>query len=234
MKVLFVILSAISITISLALRTSTEHLWLVFKGIASAFFVAAGLTSFLQAKEKCKRFLVYGGLILLGLIFSFFADIFIDISFMPGLVLFCMTQTIYFVAFFCFGKPTRNIYLLTAAIFIPLLIMELTLPIIDFGDLLIPVIFYLLLITLMTGKSYSGFALPNPCAKTMAIGATLFLISDVVLQFKFFSEIGSEHSLAIDIANSILYYGAQLVIACSLSSDVFCENSCEKMQTATN
>ena len=71
-------------------------LWL--KALTSFGFVATGLANLIYAlKEKaCDRFVIFT---FCGLFFSFLGDIVINLSFIPGALIFALGHVFYFAAF---------------------------------------------------------------------------------------------------------------------------------------
>ena len=226
MKIIFVVLSAVfAVVYPIVSHCVGEEIGVVIKALASMGFVAAALAAYLPIKDKSPRFKKYGTLIIVGLFVSLMADVLLDVVFLAGFAVFFAAQIIYLIAFFSFGKPTKRTITLLLALYIPLMVFELLahfqFKILDFEEMLIPILLYLLAIVMMTVKSFDGWKLGSTCAKAAAIGGLLFLLSDFELQFGVFTALEGFPRFLISLGNAVLYYAAQLVIACSLSEDIF-------------
>ena len=141
----------------------------------------------------------YGKLILLGLIFSFFGDVFLMIRageksalfFLLGLGSFLITQFCYFFAFYKYPKVRgfvkKNLWILL--LFLAFLLGNSAFLLPDLPDnFKIPVIVYSTVITLMVVSCLNLYQeIPNDSFKYLIAGVLLFLCSDTLIglsQFK--------------------------------------------------
>ena len=187
----------------------------VFKGLASACFVAAGLL--LSPGTDTARS------ILAGLITGCMADIVIELKklcknkpqvpFLIGCFLFLAGHVMYIAAVFPMSSH-KLICIAAAVILAPLLVawifrrttLTLTLKIVG--------AVYLGIIVLLNCASISNlFEVPSAFTRVFAAGALLFLASDVLLVINTF---GDKYSQKIKNIYISLYYAGQILIALSL------------------
>lgn len=176
---------------------------------------ALALFSYLQ-KTK------YSNMITIGLIFSSFGDIFLEILdhynidlFIPGLVSFLLAHIAYIIGF---KLPIES----SSLTFLPLLalyyvgIMSLLVPRIE-SDLRIPVLIYGLAICTMGFMSINRFMniTLNDSGFYSLLGSISFIISDTILAVnKFYTPIGDAKNYIM-----ITYYIGQMLIAYSTKAD---------------
>lgn len=120
-------------------------------------------------------------LILLGLIFSWAGDMVLQITFVPGLILFLLAHAMYLAAFFMTpGKST--IFTLRIWLLIPVLLYGAGLCWYlygDLGDMRLPVIVYAAVILLMlTGALNRSEKVNRNSYRLVLAGAVLFVLSD--------------------------------------------------------
>jgi len=158
------------------------NLWLVyvFKPLATLLLVAIAFLNWTHSRSPVALWIV------IGLLFSLVGDIFLiwpNQYFLPGLASFLLAHIAYLLAFTRDCKfPARAAiwlaYLLIATLFYAILFP--TLP----GGLLLPVALYAALLSTMAGQAMGRFlVLKNVSARFAAIGALLFLLSDLLLAF---------------------------------------------------
>ncbi|ADL52909.1 lysoplasmalogenase family protein [Clostridium cellulovorans] len=208
--------------------------FVILKALASALFVITGIVSYKTKKENKKYFIW----ILLGLIFSFCGDVFLELNntpkfltldlthikgvlFINGVGSFALAHIMYFIGFSTLRKVTLVDIVITIAIASPMIFLEL------FGDfqfngLQLVVIGYTILISLMVSKAISlyKYYLRNKKAVIMTItGAMMFLVSDIILLFLLFSKgdfIEPDNLKYLEYSNLIIYYVGQGILALSL------------------
>jgi len=82
------------------------------------------------------------------------------------------------------------------------------------GNLLLPSVLYMFVLSLVAAQAWHGYIIAGDSwFLMMAIGLTLFLLSDVVLSFIYFAYRTGPLMQAINLS---LYYAAQIVIATSI------------------
>jgi uncharacterized membrane protein YhhN len=129
-------------------------------------------------------------LMLLGLIFSWAGDMVLQLTFVPGLILFLLAHLMYLAAFFMTpGESTiftRRVWLL-----IPVLLYGAGLCFYlygDLGDMRLPVIVYAAVILLMLAGALNRFEKVNsPSYRLVLAGAVLFVLSDSAIAVNKFS-----------------------------------------------
>ncbi len=157
----------------------------------------------------------YGQLIIAGLIFSLFGDIFLMLKsdkFIQGLVSFLVAHIFYIVAFYSNAQFIINLPVLTGVFLIGAIFLYLILP--HANDLKLPVIVYALILQMMVLSAEMMYQTSSHFTALMAlIGAIWFMFSDSVLAFSRFVK-PFKGSQAILLAS---YYIAQTCIAFSVS-----------------
>lgn len=194
----------------------------IFKTITSILFISAGLISYIKSTGDY----YYFALLIIGLFFSLFGDMFLALKvnhddgslnkyFLYGLVSFSLTHVLYVLAFSHLGS--FNILDLIVALilaFIAISILKSNKNI-DFKDMFLPASMYAFIICLMTFESIKLLLLFNLNMATclLLIGALLFILSDIVLSFILFNSNPKKFLSAI---NLITYYIGQVLIASTL------------------
>ena len=206
------LLVAIAVLLTLAGHL-LSHPWLeyFFKPLASVLILSIALSQWRSDKRP------YSFWIAIGLFFSLVGDIALlwpACYFLPGLAAFLVTHIAYLIAFTRDAKfPARPfiwlLYLAIAAALFILLFPDLP------RGLKIPVALYSLLLATMASQAMGRFlVLKSRSTRNAALGAILFMLSDLLLAFDHF------HS-AIFLAPVLVltpYYLAQWLIACSTAS----------------
>ena len=78
----------------------------IFKALSSACFVFFAVWNFFASKEKSAGFKRYSIKIILALVFSLVADVFIKYNIVTGILGFLLAQICFFLAFTEFKKPS--------------------------------------------------------------------------------------------------------------------------------
>lgn len=192
----------------------------MFKPVSSALMTAVLLMSFLR--EGCFR-AEYTLALLAGMVISFGGDMalmFMNTSkkaFRIGLVLFLLGHIAYIVVFTLFSgfqKPDWISGLVLAAAAV--CIYRYLLP--NLGDMKIPVLLYVVIISLMVNRAlsvFSGTYFNRTQAILITAGALLFYVSDVILALHRF-----RHQWRYGRINLAFYYTGQVLTA--LSASFFC------------
>lgn len=192
----------------------------VIKGVASAFFVALGILSAFKCEDKQLAWTIVAGLTI-GAI----ADVILNlryvyegnkarIAFMVGIVVFLLGHVAYIVACVPYCGDALPIAIVMGIVAAALLLhwifgrIEAQLVMKIFG------VFYLGAICILNAVALVVLiGHVNAHWLVFLSGALLFLVSDVILILNTF---GPKQSFAMRIANLMLYYMGQLMIAASL------------------
>jgi len=164
--------------------------------------------------QQANDYDLYSCLIITGLIFSLFGDIFLMLpndKFIQGLIAFLVAHIFYIVAFSLgFGPYLEIGYLIPAAIY-TITFLWILLP--KAGEMKIPVIVYaLILMTFLWQATGRYYYIGNSSALFTFAGAILFVISDSILAYARFVKRFNLSQLLVHAT----YWGAQLLIALSI------------------
>lgn len=187
----------------------------VFKPISTILIIViAGLSFFEPAYNQ-----TYSIGVLIGLLFSFGGDIALLFQdkrkpFMIGLALFLIAHLIYAVTFSLIGRFTLWDSI-TAAILLAAGLAFFQLIKANLGTMKVPVIAYILIISLMVNRAFSTLAsqtLSSDQAWMISIGAVLFYISDIILAANRFWRPWKYNRISL-----AFYFSGQLLIALAAS-----------------
>jgi uncharacterized membrane protein YhhN len=183
----------------------------IFKPISTLLVLAIALTAFWDPAHNP----TYTIGVVIGLLFSFGGDMALMFqenrkAFTIGLGLFLAAHIAYTVVFFLLGQAT-SWDLLTGAILlvIALVLYRLFAPNLD--SMKIPVIVYIVVISLMVSRAQAAFASPHfgaAQAAMIATGANLFYLSDVILALNRFWKPWKYQRISL-----AFYYAGQFLIA---------------------
>jgi uncharacterized membrane protein YhhN len=192
------------------LRGQRNQVYL-FKPLSTLLVIAAGAISFLEADPNP----IYNTGMLIGLVLSLGGDIALMFdqqrgAFLAGLALFLAAHIAYGVAFtlltpFTPWDAISGLLLLACG----LVFYQLIAP--RLGSMKLPVVAYILIISLMVNRAFSTLASPGfnlAQALMVGAGALLFYLSDMVLAANRFWRPLKYHRL-----NLALYYAGQFLIA---------------------
>ena len=188
---------------------------LTVKTIASMLFVAVGFLNLFYLlrikREKSNSALI----MFFGLCFACLGDIFLEIEFIVGALLFAVGHVFYFVAYCKLQnfKWKDAIYMTT--IFVPSLLIILFVPIFDFGGVTLQILccVYAFVISIMLGKATSNFiSSATKLNLILLLGSVLFFFSDLMLLFNVFSNVSGVF-LVLCLAT---YYPAEFLLAYSI------------------
>jgi uncharacterized membrane protein YhhN len=186
-----------------------------FKPLSTLLVIAAAVIAFWEPNQEP----IFTVGVLIGLVFSFGGDIalmFLDNpkAFRFGVVLFLIAQIAYSVVFILLGQfnpwdiLSGAILLVCGWGFYRLLQPNL-------GSMKIPVIAYMVIISLMVNRAIAAFNSPafsSTQAWMIAVGAALFYISDLILAANRFWRPWKYQRTSL-----ALYYAGQLLIALAAS-----------------
>lgn len=181
----------------------------------SVAFCAVGLIG-----ATLNDFSMYAGFILLGLMASLAGDYFLifiesdEKKYTVGILCFGLTHVLYLIAMVSAGGFFLTDIIVSIVLY-ALLLYFTSQKKLDFGPVKYPVYVYSMLIVLMVVKSmamiyFSPYAMQSRLL--MAIGAILFIASDIFLAIYQYMNGNSMHR----ILNNITYFTGQLLIAASL------------------
>ncbi|HCJ01832.1 MAG TPA: hypothetical protein DHV31_02950 [Clostridiales bacterium] len=226
-------LGAISLTFFLLFRTKEGGIIpAALKTLTSLLFVATAVSGLIYnhiitCTSTSK--LLFGGLVILGLVCGLIGDLTLDLKVTYqtlnirhsdlytffGMIAFAIGHIFFITAvalFFDFSAWTILIAAgVTAAIFaISIFLLKM-----KFGKFLIPAVAYTFLLTLFfAGTIAAGIITGFSVALILlAIGSALFLLSDMVLSMTYFN---ANESRILIVINHVLYYAAQFLIALSI------------------
>lgn len=195
-------------------RDQRRHIY-VLKPLSTLLVIAVALLSFLEPGRN----LTYSVGVLVGLLLSFGGDIALMLkekpkSFMVGLALFLLAHVAYTVVFTLLGKFSAwDVVSAVALLAAGIVLYRLFKP--SLGKMRIPVIAYILVISIMVNRAFSTFASPlftTAQAWMISIGAVLFYVSDVILAAARFWKPWPYHRISL-----AFYYAGQMLIALAAS-----------------
>jgi uncharacterized membrane protein YhhN len=185
----------------------------ILKPLATLTVIAIACLSFLEPMQN----LMYAVGVIIGLLFCFGGDIALMFqeqrkAFTLGLVLFLLGHIVYATVFAWLGQFSALDIFSTLALLI-LGVGFYALIKSNLGSLRVPVIVYIVVISVMVSRALSAFASPvftNAQAWMIAIGAMLFYISDLILAAARFWKPLRYHRISL-----AFYYSGQLLLALS-------------------
>jgi len=205
-KLIFV--TIISAGLYIYTNSLSSRLRYLFKPLTTILVISIAII--LQYKSES----TYGYLIIAGLVFSLFGDIFLMLpkdKFVQGLASFLIAHVFYIIAFSSgFGPYLEIGYLIPPAIYAAVFLWIL-LP--KTGEMKIPVMVYALVLMVFLWQGLGRFYyLGNQASLFIIIGAILFVISDTILAYARFVK---NFNLSPTLIH-VTYWGAQIFIALSI------------------
>ena len=188
---------------------------LLTKTIASLIFVVIGFVNLIYLLKVNKQKSLSAYLLFIGLCFACLGDIFLEIEFIVGAILFAVGHVFYFISYCKLQKFQWKDLIYSAIIFVPSLIIILFVPIFDFGGVVMQVLccVYAFVISIMVGKAISNFVQTKSSLNLIILlGSVLFFFSDFMLLFSVFSNLGRVFSV-LCLAT---YYPAENLLAYSI------------------
>ena len=182
------------------------------KPVCTSLVIATVLLTFKGSNDH-----FYSAGILIGLIFSLCGDVslmFMDRKkpFLIGLILFILAHIVYIIVFSALSSVSYLDIISTAVLLlIGFLIFKIFSP--NLGKMKIPVIFYILIISVMVNRAFSvliSSKVEHIKGIMIFIGAILFYISDVMLASARFWRTWKYHRISL-----AFYYSGQFLIAAS-------------------
>lgn len=194
-------------------------LWL--KGITSFGFVLLGIVNLLfsirtkgkgEGRGLSLRFPIA---MVLGLTFSMLGDIFLNLHFITGALIFALGHIAYFASYCFFEKYRRTDIIPSGLLFAISAAVILLVPAFDFGSPVMQAVClgYALVISLMLGKAVANqIRHRNRITLAIALGSLLFYFSDFMLLLQKFA-----HAPRITGTLCLAtYYPAQILLAVSV------------------
>lgn len=215
------IILAVACALSTAFFIWTEYNWpqkrtLITKGLSSFLFISIAVSAYIVA-DAPKEYAMW---IIAALIMGMIGDLFLVFpnilkSFILGLSAFLIGQIIYGVVFLKFnGFMIYDVLVYVAIVGVSLFAYSKSN--LELGRMKKPVLAYLLIIafmfTMAISSLYKGGFNTNTTILVVA-GATLFLISDIVLAFVRFQKDAKPCLRGINLG---LYYSGQILLALSV------------------
>jgi len=188
---------------------------LITKTIASLLFVVLGFVNLIYLLKIKKQKSTSAYLLFLGLCFACLGDIFLEIQFILGAILFAIGHVFYFVSYCKIIKFKWKDLLFSALIFVPSLFVILFVPIFDFGGITLQILcfVYALVISIMVGKATANFIKEKSILNLIIlVGSVLFFFSDFMLLFSVFANISS----VFRVLCLATYYPAEFMLAYSI------------------
>ena len=193
----------------------------ILKTVTSLLFIGICINGYSSSNN-----FIYFILILMGLIFSLFGDIFLVFenrsknsmgnAFIHGLLSFSITHIFFSLCFVSITSLTVYDILFTAILYIGSLFILKSIKNFDFKGVFRYISFYALLISFMFIKSISLYLIGfnNFGVFLVIIGAFLFIVSDLILSFVYFYRDCPKFMAGL---NLLVYYISQCCIALSIS-----------------
>ena len=231
---ILLVLGGLFLTLFLLFRTKEGGILpAALKTITSLLFVATAISgaiyNYIVTGNINATKMTFMGMIILGLVCGLIGDLTLDLKITYqatnlrhsdlytffGMAAFGIGHILYIIAIAIFFGFSGWSVLIAVAVTALIFTVSLFLLKMQFGKFLIPSAVYALLLTLFLACTIvagilTAFTLP---VILLIVGAGLFLLSDLVLSMIYFD--GNEARVLI-IANHVLYYAAQFLIALSL------------------
>ena len=165
--------------------------------------------------KSCGPAAGFPAMMMIGLSLCWIADIVLNITFIPGALIFAIGHVFYFIAYNRLIRFEKKDLIPSIIIFVCAASLVLFVPIFDFGIPLMQYIIlgYALIISLMVGKAISNMRRENTSlTKLIVFGSILFFFSDLMLLLCYFAG-------APQITDSLClftYYPGQYLLAHSI------------------
>lgn len=198
MNILFLILSSVYIALLLFIPSLTQPIMALFKTLPIGLLIVMVLKGRNQLQNRTFITLLF------ALSFSALGDVLLALDtgqlFIGGLAAFFISHTFYIITML--PIKNRRLDVLLLYLFLAIIIFCLFYP--NLNDMLIPVIFYMLVLTIMASITW----MTDKSNGFLVLGGAVFVISDSILGLnRFYLEIA--HA---DIAIMITYYIAQFCL----------------------
>ena len=189
----------------------------MWKTFASLTFFFGGLVNFIYClinKQECSENKLFKYFMVIGLFFAMLGDIVLIDYFIFGAGLFAVGHIWFFIAYCSKETFKWKDVICSAVLFLVMLAIILFVPIFEYeGIMLIVVIVYAFIISIMLGKAIMNYAIRKLMANLIImIGSILFFLSDFMLLFDVFGNVGRW----ADRLCLIFYYPAEYLLAISI------------------
>ncbi|MCK9536024.1 MAG: lysoplasmalogenase [Bacilli bacterium] len=196
----------------------------ILKIITSFCFVAMGFITYFKSEANNSNYPV---LIIAGLISGFFGDIALGLRrvkpkrkneyFILGIILFFSGHIFYVVAFLSYAAYKLYWYFIVGIIITIVIIITMKLIGVKSNKSKYFNYLYVSLLSLIVAITFLNMAHAfTQINIILAIGAILFMISDLLLYFIYFGETSVTKSKVIKMINIVTYYIAQMLFALSI------------------
>jgi uncharacterized membrane protein YhhN len=186
----------------------------ILKPLATLLVIAVTCLAFLEPTQNP----IYTAGVLIGLIFSFGGDVALMFenrrAFLLGLVLFLLAHIAYTITFTALTSFS-TLDLVSTLILVVLGVGFYRLIAPNLGTLRVPVIVYIVVISVMVNRAIAALASPmfsHVAAVMIALGAILFYVSDMLLAAARFWKPFRYHRISL-----AFYYAGQLLLALAAS-----------------
>ncbi|MBE7074770.1 MAG: lysoplasmalogenase [Clostridiales bacterium] len=186
---------------------------ILIKGIASGLFVLTGIINLIYC-IKNKLSLKFPIFLVCALFIAMLGDIFLNIEFIVGGIIFAIGHVIFIVAYCMLHKFKWLDLIFMASVLIPSILIVLFLPSLNFSDISLKVlcICYAAIISVMVGKSLSNlFRQKSFLNLNILIGSILFFVSDLMLLLSKFAKVPNTGTVCL-----LTYYPALFLLAFSI------------------
>ncbi len=228
MAIGLIVLFGISFLIFLFLEVKEHWIWAYrMKGVTSLLFILNGMYAVVeQTSNIATSSRVVFVLFLTALVFGLLGDLVLALRplrpqtdniplIQSGITYFSIGHILYYVGLVVVSRVALFPFLFSVVVTIIVIVGSIVMKF-EMGKARIPSYLYSFLIFLMVGQAISFYQIDAGSIKALLIliGAVLFGISDLILAMIYFRH---ESKKGYVIANLSTYYGAQLLIALSLS-----------------
>jgi uncharacterized membrane protein YhhN len=221
---LIVFLGAVALTLFLVNRDRNGSVKaLLYKTLASFLFIVTAFVSFMVNPCPCAA--VFAALIMMGLVCGLIGDILLDLKIMykgssvlyqhGGMAAFLVGHLFYLAALIAYFGFSWIPLLIAVILAVIIICVSKFLFKFNFAEHTIDTWAYsFVLAYMMTQACYAAINQGySACTVLLAVGAILFLLSDLVLSMTYYD---GKDSRAFISVNHILYYAAQFCIALSV------------------
>lgn len=179
------ILAVLGVLTTLVARITSEPHWRFWKILSASWFVSIAIFAFIYNKQGRSKITVA---IACASLFGILGDILLEYQFLVGMVAFAIDHILLLIVFLWMQKLRMRDITIFTILAVPFGIL---LGFFDnYGNMLIPVIIYAILILAMTSKAIS-VAIDKKTrfelSAFFAFGSLLFLISDAILSIHLFT-----------------------------------------------
>lgn len=188
---------------------------LIYKNIALISVCILAIINFLASLMFFeKNNFIFNLLIFIGVLIGSAGDYLIGINFIVGAALFAVGHILYIIALYFISKFSWK-EIIIAALIIATSMLIVFIPFIEYGDYVIVIIAYAVILSLMFAKCLSNFLFNSKTLMLnifLALAGLLFYLSDLMLLLYVFKDA----NVIFDKLCLMLYYPAQILFAVSI------------------